>query len=181
MRVVIIGGRGHVGTYLVPRLVGAGHEVINVSRGRSDPYISHAAWKYVRQVDADRTAEEKEGTLGKTILALDPDIVIDMICFYPDSARQLTAALKGRVQQYLCCGTIWVHGYGTEIPTTEDQSRRPFGEYGINKALIENFLMYESRVNGFPATMLHPGHIVGPGHIPINTAANNNIEVFRRL
>ena len=32
-RVVIIGGSGHVGTYLVPRLVEAGHEVICVSRG----------------------------------------------------------------------------------------------------------------------------------------------------
>ena len=29
MRVVIIGGSGHVGTYLVPRLVEAGHEVVN--------------------------------------------------------------------------------------------------------------------------------------------------------
>ncbi len=35
MRVVIIGGTGHVGTYLVPRLVQAGYEVINISRGRA--------------------------------------------------------------------------------------------------------------------------------------------------
>ena len=35
MRVVIIGGSGHVGTYLVPRLVEAGHKVINLSRGDS--------------------------------------------------------------------------------------------------------------------------------------------------
>ena len=33
-RVVIIGGSGHVGTYLVPRLVEAGYEAVNVSRGR---------------------------------------------------------------------------------------------------------------------------------------------------
>jgi nucleoside-diphosphate-sugar epimerase len=32
MRVIIIGGTGHVGTYLVPYLVEAGHEVINLSR-----------------------------------------------------------------------------------------------------------------------------------------------------
>ena len=38
MRVVIIGGSGHVGTYLVPRLVEAGLEVVAVSRGRSEPY-----------------------------------------------------------------------------------------------------------------------------------------------
>lgn len=33
MRGVIIGGTGHVGTYLVPRLVETGHEVICVTRG----------------------------------------------------------------------------------------------------------------------------------------------------
>ena len=47
-RVVIIGGSGHVGTYLVPRLVEAGFEVVNVSRGEREPYRPHAAWKAVR-------------------------------------------------------------------------------------------------------------------------------------
>ncbi|MCA9890882.1 MAG: NAD-dependent epimerase/dehydratase family protein, partial [Anaerolineae bacterium] len=35
MKVVVIGGTGHVGTYLVPRLVEAGHEVVCISRGES--------------------------------------------------------------------------------------------------------------------------------------------------
>ncbi len=43
-KVVIIGGAGHVGTYLVPRLVEAGHRVVNVSRGVARPYRPHAAW-----------------------------------------------------------------------------------------------------------------------------------------
>ena len=51
-RVVIIGGTGHVGTYLVPRLVCAGFEVINVSRGQRSPYQPHGAWKSVRTVSS---------------------------------------------------------------------------------------------------------------------------------
>jgi nucleoside-diphosphate-sugar epimerase len=43
-RVVIIGGSGHVGTYLVPRLVEAGFDVVNVARGKREPYSPHAAW-----------------------------------------------------------------------------------------------------------------------------------------
>ena len=80
-RVVIIGGSGHVGTYLVPRLVEAGFEVVNVSRGEREPYPPHAAWKAVETVTLDREAEEKAGTFGPKIRALKPDIVIDMICF----------------------------------------------------------------------------------------------------
>ena len=34
MRVVIIGGSGHVGTYLVPRLVAAGHGALGRSKER---------------------------------------------------------------------------------------------------------------------------------------------------
>jgi uncharacterized protein YbjT (DUF2867 family) len=43
MRVVVIGGTGHVGTYLVPHLVEAGYDVICISRGWRDPYQPHAA------------------------------------------------------------------------------------------------------------------------------------------
>ena len=50
MKVVVIGGSGHVGTYLVPRLVAAGHAVVNVSRGEREPYQSHAAWSRVERV-----------------------------------------------------------------------------------------------------------------------------------
>jgi uncharacterized protein YbjT (DUF2867 family) len=36
-RVVVIGATGHIGSYLVPRLVPAGHEVIAMSRGTRGP------------------------------------------------------------------------------------------------------------------------------------------------
>ena len=63
-RVVIIGGSGHVGTYLVPRLVEAGFEVVNVCRGEREPYRTHAAWKAVRTIRLDRDAEEKAGSFA---------------------------------------------------------------------------------------------------------------------
>ena len=37
-RVIVIGASGHIGSYLVPRLVRGGHEVIAMSRGARDPY-----------------------------------------------------------------------------------------------------------------------------------------------
>jgi nucleoside-diphosphate-sugar epimerase len=181
MRVVIIGGTGHVGTYLVPRLVEAGHEVVCLSRGEREPYQPHAAWGAVRRVQVDREAEEKAGVFGARVRDLEPEAVIDMICFTPDSARHLVEALRGRVRHFLHCGTIWVHGPSVEVPTTETQPRRPFGEYGINKAAIEAYLLDEARRGGFPATVLHPGHIVGPGWHPLNPAGHFNPSVFAAL
>ena len=67
MRVVIIGGSGHVGTYLVPRLVELGYDVVAVSRGQREPYQPHAAWKSVTHVALDRAREEAAGAFGRRI------------------------------------------------------------------------------------------------------------------
>ncbi|HPK02632.1 MAG TPA: NAD-dependent epimerase/dehydratase family protein [Candidatus Sumerlaeota bacterium] len=181
MRLVVIGGTGHTGTYLIPRLVEAGHEVIQISRGQQHPYLLHAAWAHVTQIAADREAEDRAGTFGERVRALEPDVVIDMVCFTPESVRSLVEALRGCVQHFLHCGTIWVHGPAAEVPTTEAAPRRPFGDYGIRKAEIEVYLLREARLTGFPATILHPGHIVGPGHWPLNPAGHFNPEIFQRL
>lgn len=181
MRVVVIGGTGHIGTYLVPRLVEAGHETICISRGRREPYRPHGAWASVRRLSLDRDAEEARGSFGPRIRELRPDAVIDLVCFTPESARHLVEALRGEVQHFLHCGTLWVHGPSVAVPTTEAAPRRPFGDYGIRKAAIEAFLQDQARRCGFPATVLHPGHIVGPGWPPINPAGHANPRVFTRL
>jgi nucleoside-diphosphate-sugar epimerase len=181
MRVVVIGGKGHVGTYLIPRLVEVGHEVINFSRGQSQPYHPHGAWNAVRQITIDRSAEEAAGTFGQRVAEIKPDIVIDMICFTLKSAQHLVEALRGKIGHFLHCGTIWIHGPSVQVPTTEDQPRRPFGEYGIQKAAIETYLLQEAHHRGFPATLLHPGHIVGPGWNPLNPAGHFNPSVFAVL
>jgi nucleoside-diphosphate-sugar epimerase len=181
MRITIIGGKGHVGTYLVPRLVELGHEVTSVSRGRREPYLAHAAWASVRQVNLDREQLEAEGRFAAEIAALDPDAVIDMICFGPESALHLAQGLEGRVQHFLSCGTIWVHGHSVEVPTSEEAPRAPFGEYGVRKAAMEAALLDFARRRGFPATVLHPGHIVGRGWVPLNPAGNFNPGVFAAI
>ena len=95
LRIVIIGGTGHVGTYLVPRLVHSGHEVLSISRGESKPYRNHPAWESVEHVRLDRAAEEAAGDFAERVRSLRPDVVIDMICFELESARQLVEALRG--------------------------------------------------------------------------------------
>jgi nucleoside-diphosphate-sugar epimerase len=181
MRVVVIGGTGHIGTYLVPRLVEAGAEVICVSRRQREPYRTSGLWNRVTHVELDRPAEDQAGTFGERIAALEPDVVIDLICFTVESTQQLVAALRGRIQHFLHCGTIWVHGPSVQVPTTEEEPRRPFGDYGCKKAAIEAYLLDEARLRQFPATVLHPGHIVGPGWAPLNPAGHFNLQVFSDL
>jgi nucleoside-diphosphate-sugar epimerase len=166
---------------MVPRLVQAGHEVIVLSRSRRQPYQPHAAWQSARQITIDRTAEETAGSFGQRVRDLQPDVVIDMICFQLESAKHLVEALRGDVQHVLHCGTIWVHGPTVEAQTTEEQPRTPFGDYGVQKAAIESYLLDQARRHGFPVTCVHPGHIVGPGWTPLNPQGNFNPQVYAAL
>ena len=181
MRVAVIGGSGHIGSYLTPHLAEAGHTVLCVSRGQRQPYLAHAAWRRVVQVKLDRTAEEAAGTFGGKIRELEADCVIDLTAYTLESTQQIVEALRGRIQQFLHCGTIWVHGPAVEAPVAEEQARNPISEYGVRKAAIEQYLLGEARRRGFPAAVLHPGHLVGTGWIPLNPAANFNPSVFADL
>jgi nucleoside-diphosphate-sugar epimerase len=180
MRIVAIGGTGHLGTFLVPRLVEAGDEVVCISKG-DRPYQPSYAWKWVQDVVMDRTAEEATGSFGRRVMDFKPDVVIDLICFNRESARHLVEAVRGKVRHLLCCGTIWVHGYNVKVPVTEDTPRHPFGEYGIRKEQMESYLLEEAHRNLFPITLVHPGHLVGPGWVPLNPLGTWSVDVFARL
>jgi len=177
-RIVVIGGSGHVGTYLLPALVERGHEVVNVSRGKASPYQPHAAWKAIEQIVVDRKAEEAEGKFGSRIASLNGDIVIDMISFELEATQQLVEALRGKIEHYLFCSSIWVYGHAISVPSTEADRTNAIDTYGINKAKIEAWLLQQARRDGFPATCFRPGHIVGEGWVPINPQANANPNVF---
>jgi nucleoside-diphosphate-sugar epimerase len=116
VRVVVIGGTGHIGSYLVPRLVRAGHEVVSISRGQSQPYLADDGWAAVKQLELDKDAEEQRGTFGERVAGLRPDAVVDLLCYTMDSATQLAAALRGSPAYLLHCGTIWVLGPATAVP-----------------------------------------------------------------
>ena len=91
MKVVVIGATGHIGTYLVPRLVVSGHEVIAMSRGRrlawsTGPGTRSSGCRSIGTPGA-------KATFAPRVAALRPDAVVDLMCFSVPSARQLTEAL----------------------------------------------------------------------------------------
>jgi nucleoside-diphosphate-sugar epimerase len=158
-------------------LVEDGFEVINVSRGNSQPFIPHGCWDHVQQVNLDRDDPE----FSRQIAALEPDIVVDKICFKESDMSALITALEGRVEHYLVTGSVWYHGTGSVVPNTEEEDLNPFGEYGIEKLKMARTLKRKYAISQFPGTIIHPGHIVGPGHRPINPQGNQNPQVFGAL
>jgi nucleoside-diphosphate-sugar epimerase len=106
MKVVVIGGTGHIGSFLCPQLVEAGCGVVCVRRGLRRPYQESRFWREIEIHELDRNVEESGGRFGAAIASLDADAVVDLTCYMPDVAQQLVDALRGRVKRFIYCGTI---------------------------------------------------------------------------
>ena len=108
MKVVVIGACGHIGSYLVPKLVKGGFKVVAISRGKSKPYINDPAWKMVEQVVLDRNKDED---FAYKVAKMNADIVVDLINFNIEDTKKMVTALKEiKIFHYLYCSSIWAHG-----------------------------------------------------------------------
>ena len=183
MRVLIVGGTGHIGSYLVPRLILAGHQIIVVARNPQPQYTpERLAWPQVEWVVADRRAEEEAGTWQARMEGLDADVVVDLIAFTPQQNQSMMDAFNGRIDHFLHCGTIWAYGPTERAPYEEHHPRRPTTQYGIDKAQIEADLLTGWREEAFPATIIHPGHISGRRWLPIDPqGSRDGVGVYERL
>ncbi|MGI6238114.1 MAG: NAD-dependent epimerase/dehydratase family protein [Christensenellales bacterium] len=181
MKIVVIGAYGHIGSYLVPRLVRAGHDVVCISRGQSKPYTTDAAWKRIAHVSLDRS-KESAADFAKKIADMNADVVVDLINFMLEDTRAMADALKGtRLSHYLFCSSIWAHGRATILPAQVGQPKAALDEYGSRKAACEAYLHDLHRREGFPETVIMPGQISGPGWLIINPYGNTNVAVFERI
>lgn len=162
MDVLIVGGTGLISTGITRQLVDAGHEVTCFTRGETEDRVPDAV-SFVhgdRNDDADLRAAREE---------VDPDVVIDMVCFGPDQARSAIEVFDG-IEQYIFCSTVDVyHRPPATNPVTEDAPREPpVSEYGENKAAAED-VFFDAHGDAFAATVLRPWSTYGEGGPVLHT------------
>ncbi len=177
MNITVIGGTGHIGTYLVPSLVRDGHAVTVVSRGQRKPYAEDDAWSSVRFVTCDRQKAEADGTFGQLIADQQPECVVDLTCFTPHQAQHLLSPLDSH--HLVATGSNWSFGRSSMVPMTEETPRVPLTSGDRGKVAMEDYLLRgQTKVS---ASVVHPSHISGPGWAAINPAGNYDVDVYRAL
>lgn len=179
MKVIVIGGCGHIGSYLAPKLIKKGYDVTVISRGKSKPYVNDPAWKRVNHVILDRDNDKE---FANKIANINGDIVVDLINFNVNDTKEMVKALKEtKLSHYLFCSSIWAHGRAEILPVDPNSLKEPLDEYGKDKYESEKYLKEEYLENGFPATIIMPGQISGPGWTIINPLGNQNNDVFKSI
>ncbi|UTY39045.1 NAD-dependent epimerase/dehydratase family protein [Allocoprobacillus halotolerans] len=178
MKVVVIGASGHIGTYLVPQLVKGGFDVVAITRGKSQAYVSDPMWHYVKNVYLDRSQED----FAQKIAEINGDVVVDLINFDIEDTKKMVKALKDtKLSHYLYCSSIWAHGRAEFIPEDPNALKEPLDHYGKDKYASELYLKEQYRIHGFPATIIMPGQISGPGWTIMNPQATKDNRVFQKI
>lgn len=179
MKVIVIGAYGHIGSYLIPKLVRKEYDVIAVSRGKSVPYTLSSAWKKITHLTLDR---EKDPDFHSKIAAVAADVVIDLINFTAEDTQKMIHALsETRLSHYLYCSSIWAHGRAEKLPADPNDKKFPLDEYGRQKYKSEQLLKEAYLIDNFPATVIMPGQISGPGWKIINPQGNLDPTIFKKI
>jgi len=179
--VLVIGGTGHIGSYLIPRLVASGYQVWVLARGTTNPYPPSPLWARVNTIQGEREKEEKSGLWGERLRHVRPDVIVDLIAFEPESAALLVDLLSGTETHLLVCSTAWVYGKTRTIPTREDAPRFPENDYAQKKVLIEDTLFSAAQGGKLMVTIIRPTHITGPGKPFITPFGDNNPETLQKI
>ncbi|MGI6254055.1 MAG: NAD-dependent epimerase/dehydratase family protein [Acutalibacter sp.] len=179
MKAVVIGAAGHIGTYLIPMLVKAGFETVAITRTMYQPYQQDYAWNSAERVLMDRSQED---FLPK-LKAMKPDVLVDLVNFDVEDTRKLVKEFQGTsLSHYLYCSSCWGHGRAEVLPFDPDALRKePIDAYGQDKYASELLLKEAYRTSGFPATMVLPGQISGPGWTIINPWGNTSMRVIQDI
>jgi nucleoside-diphosphate-sugar epimerase len=172
MHVLVIGGTGHIGSFLVPGLVGEGLDVTVVTRGqRKVP--RHAAFNRVKLIHA---TYKREDAWKKLIGSISAEVVMDIVGAGVPFTYE---AARPACRHYVATGSVWMLGSARRVPyPPESQTPCPFDWYGMRWREL-NETRAKARADGVPFTAVLPPNICGPGKVPMDCKGGRDLEVHK--
>lgn len=163
MKVIIFGGTGWVGHQIALDLQRHGCEVTIACRGRKETFA--AAVASIRQLRIDKSDPD---AMARLFAAEAFDAVIDTV---PTLASlELVATLARPLRHYIHCSSTG--GYAP-LPFIPCDETAPYGGFeGTSgwkqKADCDEDALRRRQAAGFPATVIRPCYITGPGMLPLD-------------
>ena len=161
MRVIVFGGTGWVGHNIVRAFHATGHDVTVCSRGRKNTYEENIPSGLERlQADKSNAADMAR------IFQARYDAVIDSVP--TEASIDLVATHARGLKRYIHCSSTG--GYAP-LPFVPGDETMPYA-YSLGgwkqKAVVDAKVMDLWCRSGFPATVLRPSYITGPGMVPLD-------------
>ncbi len=164
MNILITGGTGLISTAITRQLLAQGHAVTLYNRGKTPARFPAGA----TCVQGDR--RDYPAFIQQLRRLPRFDAVIEMICFTPEDARSLIAALRGRTDQLIFCSTVDVYARPiTQFPIREDAATGGVSDYGRKKSVCEALLLEAHQRGDLPVTIMRPAQTYGEGGVIIHS------------
>jgi nucleoside-diphosphate-sugar epimerase len=175
MNVLIIGGTGLISTGIVKHLLARKANVTCFNRGQRENRLDPA----VKQVHGVR----EHGSLAQFFAGQTFDVIIDMICYHPDQARDAIETFGGKCKQYIFCSTVC--SYGVKVPpgvvVDETFPQEPISKYGREKLECEQLFLEAHGRRKFATTIIRPSHTYGPGNPLIDNLDGDGQTTWDRV
>jgi len=161
MNTIVFGGTGWVGHNIVRAFVAADHDVAVCSRGTKTTYLDGVP-SGVRMVRGDKNVEADV----VRVLAESYDVIIDSVP--TNTSVALIAKHARELKHYVHCSSTGGYAPLPFVPGDETMPYDHFMGGWAQKAVVDQAALGLHARQGFPATVLRPCYITGPGLLPLD-------------
>lgn len=187
MQVLVTGGGGFIGSYLVPRLLDVGMDVIVFDLSQDPPALAPVRGRitYVRgdlgsQEDIYRVmlTYRPEGVFHLGAILAGPceeNPVLGFKVNFLSTHALLDASLGLKVQRFFMVSSISVFGRDVAEPVTDQAVKNPETIYGQTKLASEHLMLWYARKHGLDARALRFTWVFGPGRTTGITALYSSL------
>jgi len=170
MKIIVFGGTGWLGHHIVLQLLEAGHDLTICCRGQKKLFLDEVS--KVKMIQADK----KDESAMREIFRMPYDAVIDTVPTLESIAHIHRYA--GNIGQYVHCSSTG--GYAP-LPFIPCDETAPYGGFEqtsgwASKAKYDNEVMRLFMTTGFPATVIQPCYITGPGMLPLDNQGGRRTD-----
>ncbi len=177
-KILVIGGYGHIGRFLVPRLVRSGWQVTAMTRGNK-PAPDTDAWRGLthRHLVRDYQDLTKNQQWKGLLEDAGCNVVIDIL---GRNAPAIWQACPAAVSHLVVCGSAWMYGPPRQVPTPErTQADFPFEAYRTRYQHLLELLATQDKGPAVSGVM--PTNIAGPGKIPIEPYGGRELAIHKAM